>query len=161
MLRISKLTDYGTMILVHLAAHPGRLHSASDVAGGTRLALPTVQKLLKLLARGELVRSARGAEGGYELARLPQSISAADILDVLEGPLSITECSTAESRCELESGCPVGGAWQKINRGIRGALDEITLADLAHPPREFPLVDLSGRGGRGRHRLPAGRGHEP
>lgn len=154
MLRISKLTDYGTMILVHLAVHPGRLNSASDVAAGTRLALPTVQKLLKLLARSDLVRSVRGAEGGYVLARTPGTISAADILDVLEGPLSITECSTSDSRCELENGCPVGGAWQKINRGIRGALGEITLADLAHPPREFPLVDLSGRAGRVRHRLP-------
>lgn len=166
MLRISKLTDYGTMILVHLAghsgsvlsgeAHTGHLCSASDVATGTRLALPTVQKLLKLLARSELVRSVRGAEGGYVLARAPATITAADILDVLEGPLSITECSTADSRCELEDGCPVGGAWQKINRGIRSALDEITLADLAHPPREFPLVDLSGRTGRIRHRLPSG-----
>ena len=161
MLRISKLTDYGTMILVHLAApgravHAGHLCSASDVATGTRLALPTVQKLLKLLARSDLVRSVRGAEGGYALARAPASITAAEILDVLEGPLSITECSTADSRCELEDSCPVGGAWQKINRGIRGALDEITLADLAHPPREFPLVDLSGRAGRIRHRLPSG-----
>ncbi|MEO8445641.1 MAG: SUF system Fe-S cluster assembly regulator, partial [Gammaproteobacteria bacterium] len=111
MLRISKLTDYGTMILVHLAAHGGPAHkehlcSASDVAAGTRLALPTVQKLLKLLARSNLVRSVRGAEGGYILARSPASISAADILDVLEGPLSITECSTSDSRCELEDGCP-------------------------------------------------------
>lgn len=169
MLRISKLTDYGTMILVHLASHagarrsgapgsadPGAEHlcSASDVASGTRLALPTVQKLLKLLARSDLVRSVRGAEGGYVLARPPASITAAEILDVLEGPLSITECSTADSRCELEDGCPVGGAWQKINRGIRGALGEITLADLTHPPREFPLVDLSGRAGRIRARLP-------
>lgn len=156
MLRISKLTDYGTMILVHLAMHSGRLNSANDVASGTRLALPTVQKLLKLLARSELVRSVRGAEGGYELARAPSSISAAEILDVLEGPLSITECSTDDSHCELENGCPVGGAWQKINRGIRGALGEITLAELAHPPREFPLVDLSGRTGRVRHRMPSG-----
>jgi FeS assembly SUF system regulator len=158
MLRISKLTDYGTMILVHLAVHGGPAHaphlcSASDVATGTRLALPTVQKLLKLLARSDLVRSVRGAEGGYVLARTPASITATDILDVLEGPLGITECSTSDSRCELEDGCPVGGAWQKINRGIRGALDEITLADLAHPPREFPLLDLSGRAGRIRHRV--------
>ena len=156
MLRISKLTDYGTMILVHLAVHSGRLNSAQhDVASGTRLALPTVQKLLKLLAESELVHSVRGAEGGYELTRPPASISAAEILDVLEGPLSITECSTKDGNCELEDGCPVGGAWQKINRGIRGALGEITLAELAHPPREFPLVDLSGRAGRIRHRLPS------
>ncbi|MEZ5565807.1 MAG: SUF system Fe-S cluster assembly regulator [Gammaproteobacteria bacterium] len=153
MLRISKLTDYGTMILVHLAGQENGLNSASDVAAGTRLALPTVQKLLKLLARSGLVHSVRGAGGGYKLARTPASISAAEILDALEGPLSITECSTADSRCELEDGCPVGGAWQKINRGIHGALNEITLAELAHPPHEFQLADLYNQAGRLRHRL--------
>ncbi len=155
MLRISKLTDYGTMILVHLALQKAGLNSASDVSAGTRLALPTVQKLLKLLARSGLVQSVRGAGGGYRLSRAPASISAAEILDALEGPLSITECSTAESRCELEAGCPVGGAWQRINRGIRRALDEITLAELAYPPHEFSLTGLYERTGRLRHRLPS------
>lgn len=143
MLRISRLTDYGTMILVHLAAQPNRVCSASDVAQETRVALPTVQKLLKGLARGELVRSVRGADGGYVLARSPDSISAADIIDVLEGPLGITECSTSDSQCELEDGCPVGSAWQKLNSAIRRTLEDISLADLVHPPREFPLLDLT------------------
>lgn len=152
MLRISKLTDYGTMILVYLAAQKGPICSANDVASGTRLALPTVQKLLKILARGDLVHSLRGAEGGYALSRPPKSISAAEIIDVLEGPLSITECSMTDSQCELEQGCPVGDAWQKINRTIRCALDTVTLADLAHPPHEFPLPDLSARRGKGAER---------
>ena len=152
MLRIGKMTDYGTMILVHLAGHAKPVCSANDVANDTRLGLPTVQKLLKLLARGDLVRSVRGAEGGYALARPPEQISATQILDALEGPLSLTECSTTDSHCELEDGCPVGGAWQKINRAIRSALDDVSLADLLHPPREFPLVDMSGRGARARNR---------
>jgi FeS assembly SUF system regulator len=145
MLRISRLTDYGTMILVHLAARPGDCCPASDVAAHTRLALPTVQKLLKLLARGDLVRSVRGAEGGYALARPAGEISAADILGVLEGPLGLTECSTESHQCELEAGCQVSGAWQKLDRAIRRALDDISLADLAEPPREFPVLNLSGR----------------
>ena len=148
MLRISKLTDYGTMILVHLAAQTSPVCSANDVASGTRIALPTVQKLLKILARGDLVHSLRGADGGYALSRPPESITAAEIVDVLEGPLSITECSMTDSQCELEEGCPVGDAWQKINRTIRGALDTVTLADLAHPPHEFPLPHPSARRGK-------------
>lgn len=155
MLRISKLTDYGTMILVHLALRNDDLNSASDVAAGTHLALPTVQKLLKLLARNGLVDSVRGAGGGYRLSRAPSKISAAEILTALEGPLGITECSSADSRCELESGCPVGGAWQRINRGIRHALDEVTLAELASPPQEFPLAGLHAQTDRLRHRLPS------
>lgn len=143
MLRISRLTDYGTMILVYLASHSRRMCSASDVAAGTHVALPTAQKILKVLARAGLVMSARGAEGGYSLARAPQSISAADILNALEGPVAITECSDAASQCQLETRCQVGNAWQKINKAIRVALDDITLADLIRPPREFPLVNMT------------------
>ena len=143
MLRISRLTDYGTMILVHLASRPGRLCPASDVAAGTRVALPTVQKILKVLARAGLIVSMRGSGGGYALGRSAESISAADILDVLEGPVAITECSSADSHCELESMCQVGGAWQKINRSIRVALDDISLADLARPARDLPVAALT------------------
>jgi len=142
MFRISRLTDYGTMILVYLTNQDDRLCSASDVAQATHIAQPTVRKLLKMLARTGLVDSVRGTDGGYRLAEAPESISAAKILNVLEGPVAITECSTEESHCELESLCQVGDAWQKINRAIRGALADITLADLSHPPPQFPRLQL-------------------
>lgn len=143
MLRISRLTDYGTMILVYLAGHAGQVCPANDVALGTRVALPTVQKILKLLTRAGLVVSLRGAEGGYTLSRAPAAISAADILDALEGPVAITECSQLDSRCEFESSCQVGSAWQKINRAIGRALDDITLADMIRPARELPVAGLT------------------
>lgn len=143
MLRISRPTDYGTMILVHLAGRAGHVCSASDVAAGTHVALPTVQKILKFLARAGLVVSVRGADGGYTLGRAPEAISAADILDALEGPVAITECSQSDSQCELESLCPVGSAWQRINKSIRVALDEITLADLRGPARDIPVAALT------------------
>jgi FeS assembly SUF system regulator len=140
MLRISKLTDYGTLVLVHLARYEKGQHCpASDVAAGTHLALTTVQKVLKTLAHGGLVESARGTDGGYRLARSPEQISAAEILEVLEGSFAITECSEVNSGCELEHDCMVGGAWQKINRAIRSAMEEIRLSDLHNPPAEFPL----------------------
>ncbi|UCG73555.1 MAG: SUF system Fe-S cluster assembly regulator [Chromatiales bacterium] len=133
MLRISRLTDYGTMILAYLAQDAGRRCSASDVALATHVALPTVQKLLKVLARAGLVDSARGADGGYSLARPATAITAAEIVGVLEGPVAVTECSADSSECELESLCLVGGAWQKINQAILDALEGITLADLRAP----------------------------
>lgn len=153
MLRISKLTDYGTLVLVQLADGPqDRPCPASELASGTGLALTTVQKVLKTLAKADLVTSVRGAEGGYLLARPARDITAAEILDALEGPLAITECSHDDSHCELESSCQVGGAWQRISRAIRGALDEIRLADLHNPPAEFPLrytiLSESGHAGR-------------
>jgi FeS assembly SUF system regulator len=140
MLRISKLTDYGTLILVHLAGgKSGQLHPASDVAEATHLALPTVQKLLKILTRYGLVESARGAEGGYRLAKAADQITAAEILDSLEGPVALTECSHDDGQCELESNCQVGSAWQKISLAIRSAMSNIRLSDLRNPPEEFPL----------------------
>jgi len=132
-LRISRLTDYGTMMLAYLAQQSEQRCSASEVATATRVALPTVQKLLKVMARGGLVTSARGAEGGYQLARPAAEISAAEIVSVLEGPVAITECSAESSECELEPLCLVGGAWQKINDAILGALQSVSLADLEAP----------------------------
>jgi FeS assembly SUF system regulator len=142
MLRISKLTDYGTLILAELPLTGGGLASAGQVAGSTRLAQPTVSKLLKAMVRAGLVVSTRGAQGGYALARPARDISAADIIDALEGPLAITECSAAAGHCCLESICRVGHAWQKINLGIRKALAQVSLADLQSEGEPLPTPDL-------------------
>ena len=144
MLRISKLTDYGTVLLAHLAANPAGVCSAADVAAATGIALPTVSKLLKSLAKSGLVTSTRGANGGYELSRSPAAISAADIIDALEGPVSITECSPTDSLCEHEGVCSVGGAWQRINVAIRRALDDITLSDLLKARSPVPQFQFAG-----------------
>ncbi|MDP6674054.1 MAG: SUF system Fe-S cluster assembly regulator [Gammaproteobacteria bacterium] len=143
MFRISRLTDYGTLILVFLAGQERRLCSASEVATGTHVAQPTAQKLLKVLAKTGLVESARGADGGYRLARNPALITTAEILDALDGPVAITECSTDDGDCVLEPLCQVGSAWQKINSAIRVALSDITLADLGHPQANIPELDLT------------------
>ncbi len=144
MLRISKLTDYGTVLLAHLAANPAGVCSAADVAAATGIALPTVSKLLKSLAKSGLVTSTRGANGGYELSRSPAAISAADVIDALEGPVSITECSSIDSLCEHEGVCSVGGAWQRINVAIRRALDDITLSDLLKSQSPVPRFNFAG-----------------
>jgi FeS assembly SUF system regulator len=163
MLRISKLTDYGTVILAALVGQPtgqpeNAKVTATDVADRTRIGLPTVSKLLKSLQRGGLVTSTRGSCGGYQLARPANQISAADILDALEGKLALTECSGQHSNCGIESTCRVGHAWQHVNRAIRRSLQDITLAQLAgfervvmRAPdliarREAPLVRMSRRG---------------
>lgn len=130
MLRMSKLTDYGTMVLAQLASSHGDLTSAAKVANATHIAAPTVSKLLKSLAKAGLVVSERGPTGGYALARDAEQITAAEIIDALEGPVSITACSSSDGQCNLERFCRVGHAWQRINHQIRAALGRITLADL-------------------------------
>src|SRR5690606_8386643 len=72
MLRINRLTDYGTLALTYMATHPGRLHSAADLASELGLGAPTVSKVLKMLGRRDLVRSIRGLRGGYSLGRAPE-----------------------------------------------------------------------------------------
>jgi len=143
-LRISKLTDYGTVLLANLAANRDSVCSAADVANATGIAVPTVSKLLKSLGRSGLVTSTRGANGGYQLARDPQNISAADIIDALEGPVSITECSASDSQCEHEGVCSVGGAWQKVNIAIRRALDDVSLSDLLRTNSPTPQFRFAG-----------------
>lgn len=152
MLRISKLTDYGTVILACLAAQPGRPMAAAEVADKTHIALPTVSKLLKSLQRSGLVMSTRGSLGGYQLARPAGEITAARILDALEGPFAITECSGQHSSCGIESNCRVGHAWQRVNAAIRRALNDVTLAQLAGTERvAVTSVPLTRMGTRSTH----------
>jgi FeS assembly SUF system regulator len=142
MLRMSKLTDYGTLVLSQLAAQHGGIASAGQVANATHLGPATVSKVLKSLAHAGLVVSARGVQGGYALARPAEDITAAEILDALEGPVAITECSSKNSGCDIEEFCRVGRAWQRINRSIREALENVSLADLQSVSRPLPPPDL-------------------
>ena len=131
MLRISKLTDYATVILARLAAEPERRFTAAQLAVETHLAGPTVSKLLKQLHRQGLVVSTRGSAGGYLLARSASEITAAQILDALDGPVALTECAGSASHCGIERTCRVGHSWQRVNVAIRRSLQEISLLELA------------------------------
>jgi FeS assembly SUF system regulator len=135
MIRLSRLTDYGIVLMRYMAAHPDGVHNAAEVAAGAQLPLPTVSKLMRRLATRELLASQRGAKGGYSLARRPEAISVADIISALEGPVSLTICTTGRfpSSCKHEPRCPVQGHWQRINRAVRTALEEVSLADMVIP----------------------------
>lgn len=131
MLRISRLTDYATVILASLAERPESVQTATALAEQTRIAAPTVSKLLKQLQRAGLVVSTRGLHGGYQLSRPATQISAAAILDALEGPIAITDCAVGHGQCEIEDSCRVGRVWQRLNLAVRRSLYEISLAQLA------------------------------
>ena len=138
MLRLSKMTDYGTVLLAHMAQRPAAVHTAPELAEATHLNSPTVSKLLKLLTKSGLLASQRGARGGYVLARAPGAISAADIIDAIEGGMGITECAGDHSSCAIEAHCDVGSAWQRINLAIHDALKSVSLAELARPSTLVP-----------------------
>jgi FeS assembly SUF system regulator len=133
MLRVSKLTDYATVVMTCLAAGDGVM-SAQALAERARLELPTVSKLLKQLAQAGLVASTRGINGGYRLARSAERITIADVVTAMEGPIGMTECSAHAGMCDHEPHCGVRVNWQRINHAIAGALASVTLADMLHPP---------------------------
>lgn len=135
MLRMSKLTDYGTVVMTYLACAPERLHVASEIARQVRVAAPTVSKVLKTLVRAGLVASHRGTKGGYTLARPARHITVAEIIDALEGPIGLTECSTQPGQCVQETSCSVRGNWQRINLAVRTALEGVTLAEMVEPTK--------------------------
>lgn len=134
MIRITRETDYGIVLLTTMVTDATPPYSAAALAKQRSLSLPMVSKILKGLARAGLLVSQRGALGGYSLARSAADISAADIIDALEGPIAITECSIdALHACTHETYCAVSGHWHRINSAIRAALEHISLLELSRP----------------------------
>lgn len=135
MLRVSRLTDYATVVMTTIAAQPDAVLSTPQIAEAARLELPTVSKLLKSLGHAGLVESFRGVNGGYRLARAAESITLAHIVEAMEGPIRMTECSVAVGQCEREADCGVRQSWQQINGVVGGALRAVSLADMLQPVR--------------------------
>lgn len=133
MLRMTRQADYAIVLLTCIADQPGGL-AARDLAEKVHLPVPMVSKILKTLAREGLLLSQRGAHGGYRLARPPEVISVAEIVTAIEGPIGITECTTdAIVNCDIAAMCAVKSNWQKINRVVRQALDQVSLAHMSSP----------------------------
>jgi FeS assembly SUF system regulator len=132
------MTDYAVVVLSQMARSDGRVFAAPDLADATGLPLPSVSKVLRLLALGRLIESRRGAAGGYVLARSSAEINVAQIIGALEGPVSLTACvDGAEGSCKVETLCPLRGHWDLLNRAVRGALEQVSLADLAATAPDF------------------------
>lgn len=134
MLRLNKLTDYSTVIMSYMARKPGDIYSVAQTATALGITAPTASKILKRLARRGLVQSLRGAKGGYLLARSPEQISIAEVIDAMEGPLSVTECVVAKDLCAREASCSIRNNWRQLNQVIRQTLDQVSLADMNLPP---------------------------
>jgi FeS assembly SUF system regulator len=148
-IRLSKLADYGIVMMTHMARDAGRQQTAPEIAARSHLPLPMASKILKGLAHAGLLASHRGAKGGYGLARPAHQISVADVIVALEGPIALTACiEHAPGECDIEALCPARANWQRINRAIREALEGITLLEMAQTvPAAFavPMRELAGR----------------
>ena len=147
MIRLSKLADYGLVIMTHVGRkRSGTLHTARGLALESGLPVPTVSKLLKVLLHHGLLASHRGTKGGYSLAREPHLISLAEIIAAMEGPLALTECSLESgSLCDLEDSCSIRDNQRVINQVVRGALESVMLSDLIRPMQLIAIRDANGK----------------
>ena len=139
MFRLNKLTDYGIVLMAHVARGDERMpHTARSLSEATKLPLPTVGKLLRQLSDSGLLSSHRGVKGGYNLARSAEGISVADIILALEGPIGFTECSVVPGLCEMERSCSIKINSQIIGDALRDALEHVMLSNLIKqmPPHE-------------------------
>lgn len=141
MLRISKLMDYGTLILTHMAGDADRIFSAAGLAETLGLGPATVSKVLKSLGQHGLVTSTRGARGGYSLARPAEQINIAQIIDALDDqPFGLTECTATPGVCSVEADCHIRSNWERINAIVRSTLEGVSVADMVSNRIDEPIT---------------------
>ncbi|EDP46169.1 SUF system Fe-S cluster assembly regulator [Rickettsiella grylli] len=133
MLRLSKLTDYAVVIMAYLSQHPGLAINAKKIAERTGIALPTTSKLLKHLTHRGLLHANRGIRGGYLLAYPAADISLGTLIQTLEGPIALTECSHRTRTCRFAQQCTIRDNWRRISAFIQMTFMHISLADLIQP----------------------------
>ncbi len=147
MIRLSRMADYALVLMSRMAHDQEAVHNALDMSGATGLPTPTVSKVLATLGRHGLLRSVRGAKGGYRLANSPEDVSVAEIISVIDGPIALTQCiEHAPGVCGIESLCPCRDPWQVINDVVRRSLEGVSLADISAPIPSFPAFASRGRG---------------
>ncbi|MBP5856938.1 SUF system Fe-S cluster assembly regulator [Marivibrio halodurans] len=140
MFKLSRMADYGVVVLSRMARDQGRVVTAYELSERTGLPQPTVAKTLKLLTRGGLLESHRGTQGGYSLDRAPTEVTVSEIIAALEGPVALTACvDGSDENCAVESLCPIRGHWERVNEAVKDALDSVTLADLTASQEEAAI----------------------
>jgi FeS assembly SUF system regulator len=132
-MRLSSLADYAVVMMAAAARHCGQAQmNAAQLSEEIGLPLPTVQKLVSKLSHAGLLRSVRGAGGGFKLARPAAAVTLADVIEAIEGPIAMTSCvDTGKHDCGLEGSCRVQPHWPVVNAAVRGALAGINLTSLA------------------------------
>jgi FeS assembly SUF system regulator len=132
-MRLSSLADYAVVMMSAAARHCGHAQmTAAQLSEETGLPLPTVQKLVSKLSAAGLLRSMRGAAGGFKLARPAAAISLADVIEAIEGPIAMTACVESSGHdCALEGTCKVQPHWPVVNTAVRGALAAVPITSIA------------------------------
>lgn len=146
MIRISKLADYSVVVLSVMIDDTGKVMSAAHVSKLSKLPEPTVSKVLKLLAKADILTSKRGINGGYIFTKTPEDISIQNIIKAVDGPILITSCADGEvPDCSLGECCSLRGRWDGVNAALRDALETVTLADMVSIKQQDIRKEAYGR----------------
>lgn len=130
-MKISTKGRYGLRILLDLALHSDvKLRLIRDIAKSQQISEKYISRLIIDLRRAQMVKSIRGSKGGYELAKDPQEITLLDVVEVMEGPLSIVDCVREPGRCTRNQICATREIWQNLNSEFRESMRKVTLQDI-------------------------------
>lgn len=129
-MKLSTRGKYGLYAMYYLAEHQGEGPQSLQSIATTGVPKQYLEQLLGNLRRAGLVTSVRGAQGGYQIARPPGEITILDVMDAMEGPLSLSECMSDESCCTRSCQCPVRRVWQRLTDSINHELAGVTLGDM-------------------------------
>jgi Rrf2 family protein len=141
MLRLSKKADYALMAMKHLAqARPSASASAREIAEQYDIPIELMAKVLQRLVRTGLLVSTQGTRGGYTLSRPSASVSVADVIQAIDGPFSVTACSSQNNACEQYSKCNIRDPLWQIRERIAEALGTVTIAEMAADPSPVPVA---------------------
>jgi len=143
MIRLSTKGRYGTRLMLNLARHheSGNGQKAvilKDISDGERISIRYLEQIIIPLKINRLVKSIRGAGGGYILARKPEDIKLSEILHALEGNCCLVECVEDESFCEFIDTCPTFDIWKNATDILKGYFDSITLKDIVGMAEKKP-----------------------
>jgi Rrf2 family protein len=146
MLRLSKKADYALIAMKHLALRGERASSsAREIAEQYDIPIELMAKVLQRLVRRGLLASHQGTRGGYQLARLPRQITVADVIQAIDGPVTVTACSSDDGQCEQYAKCNIRDPLWRVRERILKALGECTIAELASdapPPKSSAAAVL-------------------
>lgn len=143
MLRLSKKADYALIAMKHLAQHSHTTSTcAREIAEQYDIPIELMAKVLQRLVRTRLLASTQGTRGGYTLSRPAATISVADVIEAIDGPFTVTACSTEKHDCDQFGKCSVRDPLWQIRERIAATLGTVTLAEFAadHVPSSVPVA---------------------
>ena len=129
-MKLSTRGKYGLYAMYYLALHAGEGPQTLQSISTMGVPKQYLEQLLGNLRRAGLVSTVRGAQGGYQIAREPAEVSLRDIIDAVEGPIELSECTSAEPNCQRSGTCPVRWVWQRVSDSINAELEKIHLSDM-------------------------------